>query len=45
MASPSIVPNAAGRDLMARTIERYAGEPCVVKRTISQTGKPRFGFN
>ena len=37
--------NAAGRDQMARTIERYAGELHVVKRTISRTGKPRFGFD
>ena len=36
--------NAAGRDQMARTIERYASEMHVVKRTLSATGKPRFTF-
>jgi hypothetical protein len=36
--------NAAGRDQMARTIERYAGERHTVTRTISATGKPRFTF-
>jgi hypothetical protein len=36
--------NPAGRDQMGRTIERYAGELHVVKRTMSATGKPRFTF-
>ncbi len=36
--------NAAGRDQMARTIERYAGELHIVKRTISASGKPQFAF-
>jgi hypothetical protein len=37
--------NPAGRDQMARTIERYAGELHVVGRTITATGKPRFVFD
>jgi hypothetical protein len=36
--------NAAGRDQMARAIERYASELHVVRRTLSATGKPRFTF-
>lgn len=37
--------NPAGRDQMARTIERYATELHVVRRTISPSGKPRFEFS
>jgi hypothetical protein len=36
--------NAAGRDQMARAIERYAGELYDVRRTTTATGKPRFTF-
>jgi len=36
--------NPAGRDQMARTIQRYASDLHVVKRTVSATGKPRFTF-
>ena len=36
--------NAAGRDQMARTIERYAGERHRVHRTLTSSGKPRFEF-
>jgi hypothetical protein len=36
--------NAAGRDQMARAIERYAGEIYRVRRTMTQTGKPQFEF-
>jgi len=37
--------NAAGRDQMARTIERYAGEAHSVHRTTTASGKPRFDFD
>jgi hypothetical protein len=37
--------NPAGRDQMARTIERYAGELHRVHRTATASGKPRFEFN
>ena len=34
--------NAAGRDQMARAIERYAAELHTARRTITPSGKPRF---
>jgi hypothetical protein len=37
--------NAAGRDQMARTIERYARELHRVHRAVTASGKPRFTFN
>jgi hypothetical protein len=37
--------NAAGRDQMARAIERYAAELHTVRRTITPSGKPRFTFD
>lgn len=36
--------NPAGREQMARTITRYAGELHRVRSTITATGKPRFEF-
>ena len=36
--------NAAGRDQMARAIERFAGELYRVRRTLTATGKPRLQF-
>lgn len=36
--------NAPGREQMARTIERYAGELHTVHRTVTPSDKPRFEF-
>lgn len=36
--------NAAGRDQMARAIERYAGQLHKVHRTPTAAGQPRFEF-
>ena len=37
--------NPAGRDQMARTIERYAAELHRVRRMTASSGKPRFEFD
>lgn len=37
--------NPAGRDQMARAIERYAGELHRVRRTVTTSGKPHFRFS
>ena len=37
--------NAAGRDAMARTIERYAGKHLRVRRSVTGGGKCRFTFS
>ena len=37
--------NPDGRDQMARTIERYAGELYRVHRAVTASGKPRFTFD
>ena len=36
--------NAAGREQMARTIERYARELHHVRRSLTRNGQPRFTF-
>ncbi len=36
--------NAAGRDQMVRTTERYAAELHAVRRTTTASGKPRLTF-
>jgi hypothetical protein len=36
--------NPAGRDQMARTIERYATELHAVHRSVTASGKPHFSF-
>lgn len=36
--------NAAGREQMARAIERYASELYFVRRSTTPTGQPRFEF-
>lgn len=37
--------NAAGRDQMVRTIERYAGELHTVRHATTASGKPRLTFS
>jgi hypothetical protein len=37
--------NPDGRDQMARTIERYAGELHRVRRVVTSSGKPHFTFD
>jgi hypothetical protein len=36
--------NPAGKDQMARAIERYAGQLHRVRRTTTKSGKPKFEF-
>jgi hypothetical protein len=36
--------NPAGRDQMARSIERYAGELHRVRRSLTENGQPHFSF-